>query len=88
MDRFMAIADPRKKAFSKLLQAELNECRERIALLTQGRVSVTLQETFSCVDIVLARTFHPGTQQYLRLFIKTGCACAVGGGRRSTRWPA
>jgi hypothetical protein len=65
VDRFLATADPQKKALSKALQNELNECRERIALLTQGRVSVTLQETLSCVDIVLARTFDPGTQQYL-----------------------
>ncbi|KDQ51133.1 hypothetical protein JAAARDRAFT_199352 [Jaapia argillacea MUCL 33604] len=37
MDRFLDSADPQKKARSKAIQAELNECRERIQRLTQGK---------------------------------------------------
>jgi ubiquitin carboxyl-terminal hydrolase 25/28 len=40
MDRFLDTADPQKKAHSKALQSELNDCRDRITLLTLGKVSV------------------------------------------------
>jgi ubiquitin carboxyl-terminal hydrolase 25/28 len=40
MDRFLDSADPEKKAYSKALQSELNDCRDRIVLLTVGKVSV------------------------------------------------
>ena len=31
-------ADPQKKARSRLLQRQLNECRERIRILLEGKV--------------------------------------------------
>lgn len=40
MDRFLDSANPEKKAYSKALQSELNDCRDRIMLLTLGKVSV------------------------------------------------
>jgi len=42
MDRFLDTANLQKKAHSKAVQSELNACRERIALLTHGRVSATI----------------------------------------------
>lgn len=39
MDRFMYDADPIKKSKSKAIQIELNDCRERIRLLAEGKVS-------------------------------------------------
>jgi len=48
MDRFLDNADPPKKASSKAVQAQLNNCRERIRLLTQGTYppsAVALQHT-------------------------------------------
>jgi ubiquitin carboxyl-terminal hydrolase 25/28 len=38
MDRFLDGADPPKKARSKIIQAELTKCRERINILTHGKV--------------------------------------------------
>jgi hypothetical protein len=38
MDRFLDGADPPKKARSKVLQAELTNCRERITVLSHGKV--------------------------------------------------
>ncbi|CAL1693817.1 unnamed protein product [Somion occarium] len=37
LDRFLDTADPQKKARSKVVQAELNACRDRIQRLTQGK---------------------------------------------------
>lgn len=38
MDRFIDAADPSKKSRSKAIQADLNSCRERINILTHGKV--------------------------------------------------
>jgi ubiquitin carboxyl-terminal hydrolase 25 len=38
MDRYMENADPQKRARSKAIQQELDTCRERISLLTRGKV--------------------------------------------------
>jgi hypothetical protein len=40
MDRFLDSASPAKKLRSKAVQADLNACRERIQVLTQGSVSL------------------------------------------------
>ncbi|TDL19407.1 cysteine proteinase [Rickenella mellea] len=37
MDRFLSDANPEKKARSEAIQAELNACRDRIQMLTQGK---------------------------------------------------
>jgi len=37
MDRFMDCADPQKKAQSKVIQSQLNACRERVRLLLEGK---------------------------------------------------
>ncbi|KAJ7597723.1 hypothetical protein C8J56DRAFT_920783 [Mycena floridula] len=37
LDRFLDSADPQKRAQSKLLQEELNSCRDRIRALTRGK---------------------------------------------------
>jgi hypothetical protein len=39
MDRFMENADPQKKTHAKLIQSELNACRDRVRLLLEGKVS-------------------------------------------------
>lgn len=39
MDRFLDGVDPQKKVHSKAIQADLTSCRERINLLTHGKVS-------------------------------------------------
>ncbi|KIK71437.1 hypothetical protein GYMLUDRAFT_52515 [Collybiopsis luxurians FD-317 M1] len=39
MDRFMDTADPEKRKRSKAIQDELNSCRERLKLLTQGKAN-------------------------------------------------
>lgn len=39
MDRFMDNADPQKKTHAKLIQSELNACRDRVRLLLEGKVS-------------------------------------------------
>lgn len=38
LDRFMENADPRKKMQSRHLQRQLNDCRERIRILLEGKV--------------------------------------------------
>ncbi|KAI6048070.1 hypothetical protein EDC04DRAFT_2886852 [Pisolithus marmoratus] len=43
MDRFLDTADPLKKAKSKSIQAALNSYRERLRLLTEDKVTKTLQ---------------------------------------------
>jgi ubiquitin carboxyl-terminal hydrolase 25 len=40
MDRFMDTADSRRKSRSKAIQRELAECRERVRLLSEGKVSL------------------------------------------------
>ncbi|KAF8079191.1 hypothetical protein FPV67DRAFT_101469 [Lyophyllum atratum] len=37
MDRFMDNADPHKRAQSKIIQAQLNACRERVRILLEGK---------------------------------------------------
>ncbi|KAF9469591.1 hypothetical protein BDZ94DRAFT_1151478 [Collybia nuda] len=37
MDRFMENADPQKKTHAKLIQSELNSCRDRVRLLLEGK---------------------------------------------------
>lgn len=39
MDRFLAQADPQKKARSKEIERKLRSCRERLSELTKGTVS-------------------------------------------------
>lgn len=38
LDRFMDDVEPQKKIKSKALQSELNECREQLRILSEGKV--------------------------------------------------
>jgi ubiquitin carboxyl-terminal hydrolase 25/28 len=52
MGRFLANADPGKKARSKAIQAELKACRDQVSALTTGpvRVQIIIIGPVCCAD--------------------------------------
>lgn len=75
MDRFLDGADPSKKARSKVIQAELNVCRERINNLTHDKVCTI--HILNPIGIILtfhdvACSFCTCSEQYRRILDQTG----------------
>jgi hypothetical protein len=57
MDRFLDSANPEMKAYSKALQ--LDDCRDRIVLLTLGKVSVAAVFIVPGAENLLSTSMHP-----------------------------
>lgn len=52
LDRFMDDAAPQKKLKSKALQVQLNACRERLRILSEGKV-ITIVITLHCSLLII-----------------------------------